>query len=53
MRVAFESPDQPEVVALIDALDAYQKPMYPAESHHGIDLAALSRPNASPNQMAP
>ena len=45
MRIAFEPPDQPEVVALIDALDAYQKPMYPAESHHGIDLEALRRPH--------
>lgn len=43
-RIALESPDQPEVLALIDALDAFQKPLYPAESHHGIDLAALLRP---------
>lgn len=45
LRVALEPAAQPEVVALIDALDAYQKPLYPAESHHGIDLAVLSRPN--------
>lgn len=45
MRISLESPDQPEIVALIDALDAYQKPLYPAESHHGIDIAALCRPN--------
>lgn len=44
MPIALESPNQPDVLALIDALDAYQKPMYPPESHHGIDLAALSRP---------
>lgn len=44
MRIALESPDQPEVIALIDALDAYQIPLYPAESHHGIDIAALCRP---------
>ncbi|HSW09027.1 GNAT family N-acetyltransferase [Aquabacterium sp.] len=44
MRLALESPDQPDVIALIDALDAYQKPLYPPESHHGIDIAALSRP---------
>ena len=36
---------QPEVIALIEALDAYQKPLYPPESHHGIDLAALSQRN--------
>jgi putative acetyltransferase len=45
MRIALEPPDQAEVVALIDALDAYQKPMYPPESHHGIDLDALRRAN--------
>jgi putative acetyltransferase len=45
MRVALESPNQPDVIALIDELDAYQKPLYPAESHHGIDMAALCEPN--------
>jgi len=45
MCVALESVDQPEVIALIDELDAYQKPLYPAESHHGIDIAALLEPN--------
>jgi putative acetyltransferase len=44
MRIRVEHPDQPQVIALIDALDAWQKPLYPAESHHGIDLAALSAP---------
>lgn len=42
--IALEPPDQPEVIALIEALDAHQVPLYPAESHHGIDLAALGRP---------
>lgn len=45
MRISLESPNQPEVLRLIDELDSYQKPLYPAESHHGIDLAALSEPN--------
>ena len=45
MNIAQESPDRPDVVRLIDALDAYQKPLYPPESHHGVDLTALSRPN--------
>lgn len=44
-RIAIERPDQPDVAALIDALDAYQKPLYPAESHHGIDMAALLQAN--------
>ena len=45
MRINFESPNQPEVIDLIEALDAYQKPLYPPESHHGIDLSALSQSN--------
>lgn len=44
MRIALEPARQPEVVQLIDELDAYQMPLYPIESHHGIDLDALSRP---------
>ncbi|MEK8052848.1 GNAT family N-acetyltransferase [Ideonella sp. DXS22W] len=44
MHIALEPADQPDVIALINALDDYQKPLYPAESHHGIDIAALSRP---------
>lgn len=45
VRLALERPDQAEVVALIDALDAYQKPLYPPESHHGIDIEALLQPH--------
>ena len=45
MRIALERPEQPEVVRLIEELDAYQKPLYPPESHHGIDVEALSQPN--------
>ncbi len=45
MKIALESPRQAEVIGLIDELDAYQKPLYPPESHHGIDIDALSRPN--------
>lgn len=42
--LAVEPPDQRDVLDLIEALDAHQKPLYPPESHHGIDIAALSRP---------
>jgi putative acetyltransferase len=45
MHIASEPANQPEVLALIEQLDAYQMPLYPAESHHGIDVAALSQPN--------
>ena len=44
MNIAVESPNQPEVIALITQLDAYQRPLYPEESFHGIDMDALSRP---------
>lgn len=45
MHIAIESPRQRDVLQLIEDLDAYQKPLYPAESHHGIDIDALSHPN--------
>jgi putative acetyltransferase len=45
MLTASGPANQPEVLALIEQLDAYQKPLFPAESHHGIDVAALSQPN--------
>ncbi|SFT63658.1 putative acetyltransferase [Kosakonia arachidis] len=32
---------QPDVMALIDALDRYQAALYPAESNHLLDLASL------------
>jgi len=45
MTIAFESPDQPEVIALIAELDAYQDTLYPPESRHYLDLAALRQSN--------
>ncbi|HEY1231150.1 MAG TPA: GNAT family N-acetyltransferase [Ramlibacter sp.] len=45
ISLRLESPDRPDVLALIEDLDAYQKPLYPIESFHGVDLAALTRPN--------
>ena len=41
MPIAIESPNQPDVIRLIEELDAYQVPLYPLESHHGIDIADL------------
>lgn len=43
--ITLEPADQPEVIRLIDELDAYQKPLYPPECHYGIDIAALSQVN--------
>jgi len=45
MQISLESPDQPDVMLLIEALDAYQKPLYPADSHHGLDLSAMCEKN--------
>ena len=44
MNISLEHPAQPDVVALIEELDAYQKPLYPPECHYGIDIAALAQP---------
>jgi putative acetyltransferase len=44
MRIRIERPDQPDAIALIDALDAYLAPLYPAESQHGLNLEALLKP---------
>ena len=37
-----EPPDQPEVLRLIEALDAQMTALYPPESNHLLDIAALS-----------
>ncbi len=42
MRIAFESPDQADAVALIAELDAYQSALYPPESHHALDLTSVA-----------
>ena len=43
MHITLEHPNQPDVLKLIDELDAYQKPLYPPESHHGTDIEALGQ----------
>ena len=43
MAVVPESPWKPEVVDLIEQLDAYQGQLYPPESNHLLDLASLSK----------
>ena len=45
MTIALEPPDQPDVIALIAELDAYQEALYPPESRHPLDLASLKQPN--------
>lgn len=45
MTVTLEYADQPEVIALIAELDAYQDSLYPAEARYALDLTALCQPN--------
>ena len=45
MHIALESVDQPDIVALIDALDAYQGALYPAESNYHLSVEALKARN--------
>jgi len=45
MTIALESANQPDVVALIAELDAYQDALYPAEARYALDLDALCQPN--------
>lgn len=45
LHIAFESPDQPAIIALIADLDAYQLALYPPESVYALDLASLLQPH--------
>ena len=45
MQIALESPDQPDVIALIAELDAYQDTLYPPESRHALALSSLKQPH--------
>lgn len=45
MHVSLETPNQPEVIALIADLDAYQDTLYPAEARYALDLTSLTQPN--------
>jgi len=42
-----ESPDQPEVVRLLDALDRYLAALYPPEANHILDLPSLLTPEVA------
>lgn len=45
MRVNIESPNQPDVIALISELDAYQDSLYPPEARYALDLTSLEQSN--------
>lgn len=44
VTLAVESPRQAEIGRLLEALDAYQGALYPAESNHFLDVEALAAP---------
>lgn len=41
MIINTETPDQPDVRAMLEQLDAYCAALYPAESNHLMDIASL------------
>jgi putative acetyltransferase len=45
MQIAFETPDQPDVHALISELDAYLYSLYPPENVYALDVSSLLQPN--------
>lgn len=45
LQIAFESPNQPPIIALIADLDAYQLTLYPPESVYALDLQSLLQPH--------
>jgi putative acetyltransferase len=45
VTVAAETPDQPEVRAFLEASEAASAALYPAESNHMLDMAALLAPS--------
>jgi len=46
MIINTETPDQPDVRAMLARLDAYHATLYPAESNHLLDVDALLRDDA-------
>ena len=44
LSICAERPDRPDVIALIEALDAHAMSLYPPESNHLVDIAQLCGP---------
>ena len=44
VTIAPETPDQPDVLPLFKANNAYMASLYPAESNHGLSLQDLLKP---------
>jgi putative acetyltransferase len=46
-QITIDDPRQPDILALLAASDAYMATLYPAESNHMLDVAALQRPEVT------
>lgn len=44
IAIRIETPDQPDIVALLRAADDWYATLYPAESNHLLDVSTLQRP---------
>lgn len=44
VTIAIETPNQPEVLGLIEASDVYMNALYPPEGNFAVDLEALCQP---------
>ena len=47
MIITQESPNQPDIIAMLEKLDAYCGELYPAESNHLMDVASLMQPDVT------
>lgn len=45
MNISLETPNQPDVAALIAELDAYLYALYPADCVYALDIASLDQPD--------
>jgi putative acetyltransferase len=45
IAIARETPRQPDVIRLVEALDALMISLYPADSNHLLDIEALCQPD--------
>jgi putative acetyltransferase len=46
LTIAPESPNQPDVIALLEASDRYHAALYPSESNHLVSIESLMTPNS-------
>ena len=51
MHIALEHPNQPELVALVQALDAYQTVLYPPSVERGCTLLILETGARQPEAL--